>query len=612
MALIYDEDECGIDFSIPDDDPIYVDDESGGLKKIDTSGFTADRGAVIRRKYANEGSIITAHWDTGIVLDDDHVQEDVLVMYPSGHIENIRTVKNHMEDTLRQLSIIADGVGGFGRVLDFGSGVKRPYCREFNITSHVDHHQKNGECDCGAKNRTVLDDVIPEYDTMLCINSMQNNSSADQSKMFSKVAEIGRRLVIVQPKELNHDETDVRVEFIKHFPVGLVFNYQYGLIFVHDPQSEKGHLDSVAEITEEMNISKYGVLSTREGNNLRSVVLMASDGRTPLVVCHKDNRAVDFLVAGHIKYGETPEQALKREMKEEMIDQIAEWRFVGVVEPQADEWQVFVYHTNNILRESGSYVRPERSRGYVVRLENSMYARMTIPRVVLMCVNAGLIDYDANLLHVSNLKKQNKNRRRWNQLGKEKLSESYRCHVNSGTPIVCLGSQVKDGDVIKCCGPRIDINPPKKVGLYSGGTKVGEGVQIQDDLYTATLTSNRYETRIWCGRDNEKLTLPVTRQCARYMTDYVDWSEDRIYDFLLLTEGSVKISDLSEMGFKDSVQLVSGEQDQRMRMRPEPVKLRFKHDQKMSGGVKVLKQVVYEEKVKKRGGIFDKDLSDFI
>jgi len=97
MALIYDEDECGIDFSIPDDDPIYVDDESGGLKKIDTSGFTADRGAVIRRKYANEGSIITAHWDTGIVLDDDHVQEDVLVMYPSGHIENIRTVKNHMK-----------------------------------------------------------------------------------------------------------------------------------------------------------------------------------------------------------------------------------------------------------------------------------------------------------------------------------------------------------------------------------------------------------------------------------------------------------------------------------------------------------------------------------
>jgi ADP-ribose pyrophosphatase YjhB (NUDIX family) len=389
---------------------------------------------------------------------------------------------------------------------------------------------------------------------------------------------------------------------------------------------------------------------------------MASDNRKPLVVLHSDGNAVDFLVAGHIKYGETPEQALLREMKEEMIDQIETYHFVGIVEPLADEWQVFVYHTYNVWRSDNDYVRPERSRGCVVRLENTMYTRTTIPRVLLMCVMAGLTDYDANILHVANLKKQCRNKQRWTALGKEKLSEYFRYHVNSGNPVVVLGEEVNDGDFIKCHGPRIDFRKPSRVGLFSGGTKVGEGTHVQDNIYKAAIVGQQYTTRIWCGREDEELVMPVTRQCAKYLTQYFKWTEERIFDYLILCEGVVHVSDLHRMGCREGVKISSLIETQRksMMVKPSeskqyhrkkssdtrkefcqeiapgvvklgsnlesedgqlkesfernetegvgPPKIRFKHDSQMKSGRKPLKKIVYEEKVDERGGVFDRKM----
>jgi len=647
------------DFSIPEDEGDYEVCEGERILPVKLTGFSDIRAAAIGRKYANEGSIMSMHWDTGIVVDDDKIQESVIVMYPSGETEMIPKDESHMEETLNQLAILADGLGGFGRVIDFGSGLKRPYCSDFNVVCHVDHRQRSGECDCGAKNKTLLDITAPEYDTLLCINSMQNNSSADQSKIFSDVKHTGKRLVIVQPKELNEDETDVRVEFILKFPIGLIAPFKYGMIFIHDPESEKGHQRLVAGKTEEMNISRYGILSTRKGQNLRSVVLMASDNRRPLVVLHSDGNAVDFLVAGHIKYGETPEQALLREMREEMVDQIETYFFVGIVEPLAEEWQVFVYHTYNVKRENGAYVRPQRERGYVVPLENTMYTRMTIPRVILMCVTAGLIDYDANLLHIANLRKRCRSKQKWSILGKEKLSEYFRYHTNSGNPIVALGEEVNDGDFIKCCGPRVDLFKPKEVGLFSGGIKIGSGYHVEGNIYQAKIVGRQSTVRIWCGRKDDELVMPVSRQCAKYLAQYFQWTEQRIFDYLILSEGLINVADLEKMGCKEGVTISSLLDNQRRSSMTIPnksikryrevrseisnpchtkimsgvtnvrgeiesggeldgsavnklyeedinlPKMKFKNDSKMKNGRKPVKNVIYEKK-KGEGGILSR------
>jgi len=549
---------------------------------------------------------MTIHIDSGILSESVEVDNDVLVMYPSGTIEHIKPKDDHLVETVKQLKIIEDSIGNFNTVLDFGSGLKRRYCADWHFVCHVDYQQGYGKCACGAVNKTVFDKTCPQYDTFLAINSIQNNKAPDQREIFEKLRYEGSRVVLVQPLILNEDETDVKIEFIKNFPTGRIYSYLYGTIFVHDPDSELKVLEHLADVTTEVNITSSGLPANRKERSLRSVVLVGSEDKVPIVVRHPDGRAVDFLVAGHIKFGETPKQAMDREINEEMMDKDIKYTFVGVIEPVDNDWQVFVYHTTQVRGPEGQFLRPEKLRGYLVRLEYTMYTRDAFPRVLLMCVGAGLIEYDVNLLYVSNLKKRYPRRRQWSQFGQEKLSEYFKIHKNRGAPTIYLGSLVRTGEIIKCWGPKIDFIQPREVDLYSGGVLVGKGTHVGNSLYLANITVDVPHARAWCNSEVVPMIVPVTGQGARLMSKLFGWPFSKMMEFLTSREGRVSIADLraETQGFTCAV-MESSDKEAPYKgptgkdYHPPKIKPTFKYDKKANNGRKQLIVVKKEKKKKK-------------
>jgi len=507
-----------------------------------------------------------------------------------------------MGDTLAQLQVLEESAGGFGRVLDFGSGIKRRYCDRFDVVSHVDLHQRNGKCECGAENRTFFDCMVVDYDTFLAVNSMQNNSERDQRKMFGDLKLGMKRVVVVQPKILNSDEWDVRAAFLETFAYGTVNEYLYGTVFFYDPVWEDTKPREVAGKVDEVDVNRFGEPRDRKENNLRSVVLMGVEDRHPIVIRHADGRAVDFLVAGHIKYGETPMQALMRETSEEMIDPIGGIEFVGVIVPLYTEWEVFVYYTKQVRREDGSFVRPERSRGYAVKMEYGMFPRNMMPRSIMLCVNAGIVDFDADKLHVAYLKKKEANKKRWATLDKERLSEYFDVHLNAGQPVVHLAHGVASGDIIKVEGPRIAVHKPLSVWLYSAGRQVGSAKRMIDGLYEATVTGDVSRDRVWCNSKDEPIIMPVTEQCAKVLSGLLTWNSEEIFNYLASHGGEISLSDMINEGCRVLGDCVEIKYD-RGKEYPATEKPKFKMDVIAVGGEKKLNQIKKEkkkEKVRKR------------
>jgi len=335
---------------------------------------------------------------------------------------------------------------------------------------------------------------------------------------------------------------------------------------------------------------------------LRSVVLMGVEDRHPIVVRHADGRAVDFLVAGHIKYGETPMQALLREMSEELIDPIGGLEFVGVIVPLYTEWEVFVYYTKNVRRDDGSFVRPERSRGYVVRMEYGMFPRNMMPRSIMLCVNAGILDFDADRLHIAYLKKKEENKQRWTLLDKERLSEEFNVHLNVGQPVVHLAHGVATGDLIKVEGPRIVLHKPPLVGLYSAGRQVGTAKRVKEGLYEARVDGDVSRDRVWCNSKFEPIILPVTEQCANVLSGILTWNSEEIFSYLASRGGEIQLSDMISKGCRVLGDCVEINYD-RGKEYPVTGKVKFQKDSPAIGGEKKLihiKRETKKERVRKR------------
>jgi len=432
----------------------------------------------------------------------------------------------------------------------------------------------------------------------LAVNSMQNNSERDQRKIFGDLKLGMKRVVVVQPKILNSDEWDVRAAFLETFAYGTVSEYLYGTLFCYDPVWEDVKPRSIADKVEEVNVNRFGEPRGREEDNLRSVVLMGVEGRHPIVIRHADGRAVDFLVAGHIKYGETPMQALLRETSEEMIDPIGGIEFLGVIVPQYTEWEVFVYYTRQVRREDGSFVRPERSRGYAVRMEYGMFPRNMMPRSIMLCVNAGIVDFDADKLHVAYLKKKEENKKRWALLDKERLSEYFSVHQNMGQPVVHLAYGVASGDKIKVEGPRIAVHKPFMVGLYSAGKQVGTARRMENGLYEANVDGDVSKVRVWCNSKEEPIIMPVTEQCANVLSGILTWNSEEIFSYLASRGGEIILSDMISKGCRVLGDCVEINYD-RGKEYPATVKKKFQRDTNAVGGEKKLNQVRREIKKEK-------------
>lgn len=567
-----------------------------------TNYDSAERSVVARRLESLMGTRVSVHCDSSVLIDNEDMEKESYVMYPKGNVEKFSNRGNHMGDTLAQLQVLEEGSGGFGRVLDFGSGVRRRYCDRFNMVSHVDLHQRNGKCECGAENRTFFDCMVADYDTFLAVNSMQNNSERDQRKMFGDLKLGMKRVVIVQPKKLNSDEWDVRAAFLETFAYGTVSEYLYGTVFFYDPVWEDTKPREIAGNVDEVDVNRFGEPRGRKEENLRSVVLMGVEDRHPIVVRHADGRAVDFLVAGHIKYGETPMQALLREASEEMIDPIEGIEFVGVIVPLYTEWEVFVYYTKRVRREDGSFVRPERSRGYAVKMEYGMFPRNMMPRSIMLCVNAGIVDFDADKLHVAYLKKKEENKKRWALLDKERLSEYFSVHQNMGQPVVHLAHGVASGDMIKVEGPRIAVHKPPLVSLYSAGRQVGTARRMNDGLYEANVSGDVSRVRVWCNSKVEPIIMPVTEQCANVLSGILTWNSEEIFNYLVSQGGEICLSDMISKGCRVQGDCVEINYD-RGKEYPATEKMKFQLDPTAVGGEKKLNQVRKEtkkEKVRKR------------
>lgn len=511
------------------------------------------------RILAKTGTILDMHIDSSAIFDDYEVHKDTLVMYPSGKVEYIPPVTTHIEDTVSLIETITKRDPELGVVLDFGSGIKRRYCDRFNIQCHVDMHQTLGKCACGAINRTFFDQCVGDYDTFLAINSVQNNGYADQRSLFLKLQHKGCKIIIVQPFRLGRDETDIRYNFINFFPQAEVIKYDHGTIFYYNPKLAIFRMNEVKGKKGEINVNSRGMPAMRQEPGLRAVFLMGIENRKPLVVRHKDGKAVDFLVAGHIKYGETPQAALEREMHEELIDVIPEYEFVGVIEPIENDWELYVYSTTHVRNKNGSYVRPERSRGFVAPLEYSMHTRTVLPRAILLCVNAGLMEFDGDLLYRANQKRRYKEKSAWSKIDKEQLSSYFRVHRNFGDPIVYLGTRVRTGDLITCLGPKISVCKPDKVRLFFGGVEVGTAERQLNGLYLVTVSYARQGSRIWCSSLTDPVTVPVTDQFAGMLSEFLSWNKERTLNYLLLHEGNIKFSDMMRQGARISKDVMTVE-----------------------------------------------------
>jgi len=437
------------------------------------------------------------------------------------------------------------------RVLDFGSGTTRCVASYFPIYIHVDFKCVPGTCLCGAEIYTILDESVQGYyDTFLAINSLQNNTLCDQRAILKKQKKKGVRVIVFQPLKVNSDEGDVRLVFADVFPTGKWFCGRSSMIFIWDKNLVEYDQTQIVRGNEPL-VNKFGMVSYRGNPNLRSVVLVAQDRGRPLVVMHKDMKAADFLVAGHMRYGETPLEAIRREIKEEMSQDITNLLFVGLIEPLGTSHQVFVYYSNDIYSVGEEPYKLKKCaplRGFVTQVKMGMRLRDDYCPALMVCKQAGLISYDVENLYFASKRAGYSSFAESKMAKHEKLTEQYYYQMVDSDVVVHLPCMVSQGTLIRCSGPRIVHFKPLRVRLFCGGVQIGvafrylnpENRQICGGyLYVVKEIIHNDMRRVWCVSRKHMIFLPVTRSAANLLAELYEVSAAEAFILLLNSRGKI-------------------------------------------------------------------------
>jgi hypothetical protein len=238
-------------------------------------------------------------------------------------------------------------LGDLGNVLDFGSGFRRKYCDVLKVLEHVEWKAHRTMCTCGCG---IVPYVTPFYThknlrTFVAINSLQNNSYSFIQRMLAQVLFYELDFVIIEP-ELNSDEFSASHLIFSMFAgvrTAKLENGQTAYVF-----QREHHFAEVAEAslsTAEICVNVCGEPVQRDSQEIKQSVLIfgLTSTKEVLVVDAGDSGPVDFIVAGHITFGERPIEAAAREWEEEMISPLPRLEYYGMLEPPASVAKAFVF-----------------------------------------------------------------------------------------------------------------------------------------------------------------------------------------------------------------------------------------------------------------------------
>jgi len=254
-------------------------------------------------------------------------------------------------DSMSAIRKFLGGLRDLGTVVDFGSGTNRRYCDLVNIIEHVEWREMRTMCTCGCG---VVPYVTPFYmhkilKTFLAVNSLQNNSFSLVQKLLNQVLVYELDFVIIQPKHLNPDEFDVSHLILTRFPGVVVHHLDGGRMTAYEYRQDDviARRQATLSKTNEICISVDGMPLDREDTGKKQSVLIfgITKDKDLLVVEAKNKGHLDFLVAGHITYGETPIQSAIREWREEMISDVPFMDYYGYIDPTIGMAKAYVFVT---------------------------------------------------------------------------------------------------------------------------------------------------------------------------------------------------------------------------------------------------------------------------
>jgi len=238
-------------------------------------------------------------------------------------------------------------LGDLGPVVDFGSGFRRKYCDSINVVEHVEWRSSRMKCTCGCG---IVPYATPFYahkvlKTFLAINSLQNNSYSFIQRMLAQVLMYNLDFVIIQPV-LNDDEFDCSHLILSMFAGVKVQQLDMGqTAYIYQKTIVQIEM-AVAGLKEsETCVGIDGSPVARDSTETKqSILIIALTSQHELLVVDSgDNGPVDFLVAGHVTFGETPLETAVREWKEEMVTGVPVLHYYGMLRPPVSIGFAYVF-----------------------------------------------------------------------------------------------------------------------------------------------------------------------------------------------------------------------------------------------------------------------------
>jgi len=300
---------------------------------------------------------LSAEYDVGPIFD--YVESSGRVTFPDEFVQKAE------DDPFDKILFKELSKASLGRCVDFGSGTRRKHCVHQICVEHVEQRLTLSKCVCGARIVSSMTNFDCEaVDTVLAINSLQNNSARYQLKFLNKIKMMGWNLLICVPNFLNDIECDPGDILFQLFPTIEFTQYEMCRFYRFVP-------------SELFPVSKSEVLVMSDGRIYDEQSLhQRRDGSYRFVACiaFKDNQVfgvasgpgkLDFVAAGHLRYGETPIAGMKREWQEEMISPTPNFALLGRVDSLNHKDITFIF-----LAETDR-LKCIASRGRIVRVDNN-------------------------------------------------------------------------------------------------------------------------------------------------------------------------------------------------------------------------------------------------
>jgi len=374
-------------------------------------------------------------------------------------------------------------------VIDFGSGMAKRMCSITKVIEHVEFKKYRTMCTCGCG---IVPFITPfhkhmDAEAVVCINSLQNDHVMWQRLFLQQVKFYAKILLVVVPVKLGADEYDPMHVIMAEFP-----NVQEGYLsaacahkyYYYNPNSV------VAQVDGEINVSAGGQPTVREIKKgkycnkilqsysnlgiekhvkLRSSVLIAmKNGKVQVVA--KDGGCVDFLAAGHVKWGELPKSAMQREWREEVISPPPKFIYVGRIDATVGYAQAYVY-----TAQVGE-IKCEPSRGRVRDLRLTDIIRNDMIPALLMMKQFGLKDVDV-VVNFNLMRHVHQGGLQLSLAEKTKIVRGRRTVYEMIKTVdriqVILQDQVSVGDMITVPSNRWQTQVSKTFKLMAGGREIG-------------------------------------------------------------------------------------------------------------------------------------------